>query len=64
MRFIIQKTVPIIVNTEKFEGDLSEHICLKENPEMFEIVEGALPKEYTTLNYLSKEDIAKEEESK
>lgn len=62
MAYIQQKTLPVIVNTDKYEGKLSEHICLKENPELFEIVEKELPKEFTTLNYISQEDIEREEE--
>jgi hemerythrin-like domain-containing protein len=61
MAYIQQKTLPVIVNTEKYDGNLSEHICLKEYPELFEVVEQELPKEFTTLNYRSKEDIEREE---
>lgn len=53
MSYIIQKTLTVVVNTEKFEGKLSEHPCLIEHPELFEIVEGEMPIEFYTLNYQS-----------
>lgn len=51
MQYIIQKQVPIVVNTKDFEGDLKQHPCIVDNPDLFEVVSGDLPKEYTTLNY-------------
>ena len=51
MQYIIQKQIPIVVNTKDFEGDLKQHPCIVDNPDLFEVVSGDLPKEYTTLNY-------------
>jgi hypothetical protein len=61
MKYIIQKTLPVVVNTEKFEGILSEHPCLIEHPELFEIVEGEMPIKFHTLNYQS--DITEQKEA-